>query len=88
MNAEATLPSEGRSPPPFTLSLWKGVAELVEAFVPQAKGFDRLSPNGDKTGLRYLSPTGSLRALKFTCRPKTKACSTSRPVMCALEQLK
>jgi hypothetical protein len=41
------------SPLPFALSLSKGQAELVEAFVPHAKGFDRLSPNGDKTP-RYL----------------------------------
>jgi hypothetical protein len=43
------------SPPPFALSLSKGQAELVlpialslskGAFVPRAKGFDRLSPNG------------------------------------------
>jgi hypothetical protein len=33
-------------PPPFALSLSKGQTELVEAFVPRAKGFDRLSPNG------------------------------------------
>ena len=57
------------SPPPFALSLSKGQAELVEAFVPLAKGFDRLSPNGDKAGLRYLSPNGSLRTLKFACGP-------------------
>jgi hypothetical protein len=40
-------------PTPFALSLSMGQAELVEAFVPHAKGFDRLSPNG------------SLRTLKF-----------------------
>jgi hypothetical protein len=26
------------------------------------KGFDKLSPNGEKAGLRYLSPNGSLPA--------------------------
>ncbi len=31
---------------PFALSLSKGQAELVEAFLPHDKGFDRLSPNG------------------------------------------
>jgi hypothetical protein len=40
-----TVASVG-SPPLFALSLSKGQAELVEAFVPGAKGFDRLSPNG------------------------------------------
>jgi hypothetical protein len=64
-------------PPPFALSLSKGQAEPVEASVPSAKGFDRLSPNGDVAGLRYvrstypvlryrrISPNGSLRTLKF-----------------------
>jgi hypothetical protein len=55
------------SPFPFALSLSKGQAELVfpitlslskGAFVPQAKGFDKLSPNG------------SLRTSKFACGPK------------------
>jgi hypothetical protein len=58
------------SPNPFALSLSKGLAELVEAFVPRGEGFDRLSPNGNETGLpstssgqsEYnLSPNGSLR---------------------------
>ncbi|MDE2394965.1 MAG: hypothetical protein KGM91_05960 [Burkholderiales bacterium] len=31
---------------PFALSLSKGSAELVEAVVKCAEGFDRLSPNG------------------------------------------
>ncbi len=35
-----------RSPLPFALSLSKGQAELVEALVPRAEGFDKLSPNG------------------------------------------
>jgi hypothetical protein len=43
------------SPPPFALSLSKSQAELVEAFVPQTKGFDRLSPNGDNAGLPTTS---------------------------------
>jgi hypothetical protein len=46
------------SPPPFALSLSKGQAELVEAFVPRAEGFDKLSPNG------------SLPTLKFAFGPK------------------
>jgi hypothetical protein len=46
------------SPPPFALSLSKGQAELVEAFVPRAKGFDRLSPNG------------SLQTVNFAFGPK------------------
>jgi hypothetical protein len=49
------------SPPPFALSLSKGQAEPVEASVPSAKGFDRLSPNG------------SLRTLKFAFGPKADA---------------
>jgi hypothetical protein len=57
------------SPPPFALSLSKGQAELVEAFVPRAKGFDRLSPNGEEAVLRYLSPNGSLRTLNFAFGP-------------------
>jgi hypothetical protein len=61
------------SPPPFALSLSKGQAELVEAFVPRAKGFDRLSPNGEEAGLRYLSPNGSLRTLNFAFGPRTDA---------------
>jgi hypothetical protein len=48
-----------RSPPLFALSLSKGQAELVEAFAPCAKGFDRLSPNGDEAALRYLRANGS-----------------------------
>ena len=68
-----------RFPSPFALSLSKGQAELVfpialslskGAFVPLAKGFDKLSPNGDKVGLRYLSPNGSLRTLEFACGPQ------------------
>jgi hypothetical protein len=47
-------------PPPFALSLSKGQAELVEAFVPRAKGFDKLSPNGDATGLRYVAKQRTL----------------------------
>jgi hypothetical protein len=71
-----------RSFTPFALSLSKGQAELVfpialslskGVFVPRAKGFDRLSPNGHNTGLRYLSPNGSLRTLKFACGPRTEA---------------
>jgi hypothetical protein len=58
------------SPPPFALSLSKGQAELVEAFVPRAKGFDRLSPNGEEAVLRYLSPNGSLRTVNFAFGPK------------------
>jgi hypothetical protein len=61
-----------RSPPPFALSLSKGLAELVEAIVPHA-GFDRLSPNGDNAGLRYLSPNGSLRTLKVINGPNAEA---------------
>jgi hypothetical protein len=57
-------------PPPFALSLSKGQAELAEALVPRAMGFDKLSPNGEKTRLRYLSPNGSLRTLNFTFGPK------------------
>jgi len=45
------------SPLPFALSLSEGQAELAEAFVPHAKGFDKLSPNG------------SLRALNFAFGP-------------------
>jgi hypothetical protein len=60
------------SPLPFALSLSKGLAELVEAFVPHA-GFDRLSPNGENAGLRYLSANGSLRTLEFVCGPKADA---------------
>jgi hypothetical protein len=56
-------------PPPFALSLSKGQAELVEAFVPRAKGFDRLSPNGEEAVLRYLSPNGSLRTVNFAFGP-------------------
>ena len=56
-------------PPPFALSLSKGQAELAEALVPRDKGFDRLSPNGDKAGLRYLSPNGSLRTVNFRNGP-------------------
>jgi hypothetical protein len=55
------------SPPPFALSLSKGRVELVEAFGVRHEGFDKLSPNGDKARLRYLSPNGSLRTLKFAC---------------------
>jgi hypothetical protein len=54
---------------PFALSLSKGQAEPVEAFVPRAMGFDRLNPNNDKTRLRYLSPNGSLRTLNFVFGP-------------------
>jgi hypothetical protein len=43
---------------PFALSLSKG------AFVPHDKGFDRLSPNGDNTGLRYLSPNGTFLSVR------------------------
>jgi hypothetical protein len=57
------------SPLPFALSLSKGQAELAEAFVPHAEGFDRLSPNGDNARLRYLSPNGSLRTLNFAFGP-------------------
>ena len=57
-------------PPPFALSLSKGQAELAEALVPRDKGFDRLSPNGDKAGLRYLSPNGSLRTVNFRNGPQ------------------
>jgi hypothetical protein len=56
------------TPLPFALSLSKGQAERVEAFVAHAKGFDRLSPNGVVAGLRYLSPNGSLRTLNFASR--------------------
>jgi hypothetical protein len=66
------------SPSPFALSLSKGQAELVEAFVPRAEGFDRLSPNGDGSGLRYLSPSGSLRTLDFRNGPQADACSMRR----------
>jgi hypothetical protein len=52
-----TLTTVGFSPP-FALSLSKGQAEPVEAFVPRAKGFDKLSPNG------------SLPTLKFAFVPK------------------
>ena len=62
---------DGRLPTPFALSLSKGHADLIEAFVPHAMGFDRLSQNGDKTGLRYLSPNGSLRTVKFACGSQT-----------------
>ena len=80
------------SPPPFALSLSKGHADLIEAFVPHAMGFDRLSPNGDKTGLRYLSPNGSLRTVKFACGPKAntrgvRAFHASRLVSCAVESM-
>jgi hypothetical protein len=54
-----TVASVG-SPPPFALSLSKGQAELVEAFVPSAKGFDRLSPNGDEAELRYVAKQRTL----------------------------
>jgi hypothetical protein len=50
-------------PSPFALSLSKGQAEPVEALVPHAKGFDKLSPNGDNTRLRYLSPNGFVARL-------------------------
>ena len=53
---------DGRLPTPVR-------PELVEAFVPRDKGFDRLSPNGDKAGLRYLSPNGSLRTVNFRNGP-------------------
>jgi hypothetical protein len=46
------------SPLPFALSLSKGLAELAEAFVPHAEGFDKLSPNG------------SLRTLNFARGPQ------------------
>jgi hypothetical protein len=49
--------------------LSKGQAKPVEACVPRAKGFDKLSPNGDNKGLRYLSPNGSSRTLKFAFVP-------------------
>jgi hypothetical protein len=70
------------SPPPFALSLSKGQAEFVfpfalslskGAFVPLAKGFSGLSPSGDKAGLRYLSPNGSLRTATFACGPKAES---------------
>jgi hypothetical protein len=63
---------------PFALSLSKGQAEPVfpialslskGALVPRDKGFDRLSPIGDNTGLRYLSPNGSLPTLKVAFGP-------------------
>jgi hypothetical protein len=50
------------SPRPFALSLSKGQAELVEAFVPRAEGSDRLSPNGDNTGLLSTSSGRSEQA--------------------------
>ena len=56
----------GGSAPPFALCLSKRRTELVEAFVPRAKGFDKLSPNGRKAGLRYLGANGSLRTLNDT----------------------
>ncbi len=58
--------------PPFALSLSKGLAELAEALVPRAKGFDKLSPNGEKTGPRYLSPNGSLRTFKLGKGPQAE----------------
>jgi hypothetical protein len=75
------------SPPPFALSLSKGQAELVfpialslskGAFAPHAKGFDKLSPNGDEAGLRSLSPNGSLRTVNFAFGPQADACSMRR----------
>jgi hypothetical protein len=73
-----------RSPSPFALSLSKGQAELVEAFVPLAKGFDKLSPNGDKAGLRYLSPNGSLQTWKLANGPAAETrfmCRRSRDAL-------
>jgi hypothetical protein len=58
--------------PPFALSLSNGQTELVEAFVPRAKGIDRLSPNGEEAGLRYLSPNGSLRTLNVRNGPQAE----------------
>jgi hypothetical protein len=55
---------------PFALSLSKGRAELVEAVVPHAKGFDRLSPNGGKRGFDKFSPNGSLQTLNFAFGPQ------------------
>jgi hypothetical protein len=61
------------SPPPFALSLSKGQAELVlpialslskGAFVPRAKGFDKLSPNG------------SLQTVNFAFGPNSDTCLT------------
>jgi hypothetical protein len=54
-------------PTPFALSLSKGLAEPVEAFVPHA-GFDRLSPNG------------SLRTSKVTHGPTAEAQFTSSQI--------
>jgi hypothetical protein len=72
-------------PPPFALSLSKGQAELVEAFVPRAEGFNRLSPNGDGVGLRCLSPNGSLRTLNFRNGPKPEARLTRGGARSAVE---
>jgi hypothetical protein len=55
--------------PPFALSLSKGQAELAEAFVPRANGFDKLSPNGGERGFDRLSPDGSLRTVNFAFGP-------------------
>jgi hypothetical protein len=40
-------------PPPFALSLSKGQAEPVEAVLPHARGFDKLSPNGSLQTLNF-----------------------------------
>jgi hypothetical protein len=66
------------SPPPFALSLSKGQAELVEAFAPRAKGFDKLSPNGDEAGLRYLSPNGSFADNELRLRAESRRPSHPR----------
>jgi hypothetical protein len=49
--------------------LSKGGAEPVEALVPRANGFDRLSPNGGERGFDKLSPNGSLRTLNVAFGP-------------------
>jgi hypothetical protein len=46
---------------PFALSLSKGPAELVEAVVPRAQGFDRLSPNG--MGLSPIAASSAVEPL-------------------------
>ncbi len=82
---------------PFALSLSKGQAEPVfpialslskGAFVLHDKGFDRLSPNGEEAGLRYLSPNGSLRTLKFANGPQTDSSFERRRTRSTMEPLR
>jgi hypothetical protein len=90
VSAVVTLPPDTHFQPPFALSLSKGWAELVEAFMPHAKGSlrqaqggrkYRLSPNGDKAGLPSIPQGGRNSHLS----PNG---SLRNVIPCAVEQLK